>query len=164
MMFRIIRSVHAFTLEILPSWEEYACHEMRLEGAATCPCSVIPAGLSLEQIIASLWLGFSVLHPFLGVFFFLLYFVMPPPQPCLSSSVLSQDATFSSCSGAWGNQRGHRFIAFNFVKRQIKIILWRMCALSYLILCVWWFLPLWCSYPAIRPHLPWGKEILHLEY
>ena len=47
---------------------------------------------------------------------------------------------------------------------QIKLSYEEGCALL-----IWYYVcggpyPYGGSYPAIRPHLPWGKEILRLEY
>ena len=117
----------------------------------TCPCSVIPAGLSLEQIIASLWLGFSVLHPFLGVFLFSPFLLLCPHPNlvCLLCAVTGCHLLFLF----WGMREpkgGHRFIAFNFVKMQIKLSYEECCALLI------WFYVCGGSYPYGVRTLPSG--------
>lgn len=124
MMFRIVWSVHAFTLRSY-------LHERNMPA--------MKWGLKVLQPVPALWsqqacpwnkslllcdLGFQFcILSLVSFFFFSSPFLLLCPHPnlvCLLCAVAGCHLLFLF----WGMReprRGHRFIAFNFVKRQIKL-------------------------------------------
>lgn len=122
MMFRIIRSVHAFTLRSYLHERNMPAMKWGLKVLRPVPAlwsqQACPWNKSL--LLCDLGFQFCILS-LVSFFFFSFYFVMPPPQPCLPPLCCRRMPPSLPVLGHEGTKGGHRFIAFNFVKRQIKL-------------------------------------------
>lgn len=106
MMFRIIWSVHAFTLRSSLHERNMPAMKWGLKVLWPVPALWSQQGCPWNKSLLLCDLGFQFCILSFVSFFFLLFFCCAPTPTLSASSVLSQDATFCSCSGAWGNQRG----------------------------------------------------------